>query len=595
MRSARRLHPGEPSSAPVPFGSTAGASSCMPLGAKSKGAAGGGSQPALFGYRVEPPSGHSGQVFGRQSLHQSGHGTPPSVGGSGSVSVLAPATQGAPSSLATAVNGGVAQPAVTPTRLPRRQEPGYTVSSGGSLVATPGCSVNVPSGSVSVPRSSQTQASGGHNHALGGRVESTPTFLHQSLHGDTSSFRTSLATSARASSAEALAHAASASAFQTVSTGVYQPNYASANHRGHRAKEELPLASLTTTRCTSAGGRPITPPCRTLGSTSGQKGGIGPALPPAGARSTSFLDAQAGALLAAPAAVKKSRCIESPAAPAALIREQYMDVPEESWQALVASSKRLAEQKAELESLTKALRLRSAPSSFPLNPSKEVKVSVTPVNTSLEKAELENLAKTQHMRSARSITPSKPSKEVTTPAASPNPPEEMEVEVLTAETADVAKAPEAMKAPVEVKAPAEVVKARPSWSGVEACSTPRSRGPPKNEGAARHLHAALSRALKDAGVTPGADAPANVAARSSTLRRTRELLRTSVGGEGCRAEGPSKPLETSQEWQCSEAELSVVDGDPSSAYVALAGLVWQLVGGDVGYGIESGAARSAGA
>eukprot|EP00747_Dinoflagellata_sp_TGD_P165195 gnl/TRDRNA2_/TRDRNA2_186171_c0_seq1.p1 gnl/TRDRNA2_/TRDRNA2_186171_c0~~gnl/TRDRNA2_/TRDRNA2_186171_c0_seq1.p1 ORF type:complete len:499 (+),score=59.32 gnl/TRDRNA2_/TRDRNA2_186171_c0_seq1:79-1497(+) len=95
------------------------------------------------------------------------------------------------------------------------------------------------------------------------------------------------------------------------------------------------------------------------------------------------------------------------------------------------------------------------------------------------------------------------------------------------------------------------------------------------------LHRALQHALRDSGVAPGEAVPTGPAARPIALRRTREYLQGC-----CQAEKPDEPVH------------EIEDDSPKSAvmdnYVALAALVWQLVGGDGVDGVEATALKRGG-
>mmetsp|Transcript_43684 Transcript_43684/g.79712 ORF Transcript_43684/g.79712 Transcript_43684/m.79712 type:complete len:387 (-) Transcript_43684:56-1216(-) len=109
------------------------------------------------------------------------------------------------------------------------------------------------------------------------------------------------------------------------------------------------------------------------------------------------------------------------------------------------------------------------------------------------------------------------------------------------------------------------------------------KGQPSDPSSARCLHMSLLRALKQTDVKPGR--PATPAARCVALRRTRENMQHWASHkDDALSERP-------------RVEAQCDDGPPGNwfaehaagndEYVALAGLVWQLIGGDGGIGTSS--------
>jgi len=118
-----------------------------------------------------------------------------------------------------------------------------------------------------------------------------------------------------------------------------------------------------------------------------------------------------------------------------------------------------------------------------------------------------------------------------------------------------------------------------AWASEGAPLSARQASPPVNLEAARKVHAALHQSLFDGGVPPGTHVPTTPAARATALRRTRELLRCGNSEDRCEMQVPCQLFRESS------------DHD----YIALAGLVWQLVGGTSGDGVSTGLVTRGGA
>mmetsp|Transcript_151133 Transcript_151133/g.267669 ORF Transcript_151133/g.267669 Transcript_151133/m.267669 type:complete len:503 (-) Transcript_151133:71-1579(-) len=112
------------------------------------------------------------------------------------------------------------------------------------------------------------------------------------------------------------------------------------------------------------------------------------------------------------------------------------------------------------------------------------------------------------------------------------------------------------------------ISATPAASDSDVASG--SSGPPKSHGSARRIHAALHQALSENNVRPGEPDVAGHIQRVAALRRTKELFLGSADPRKAAASSTAAPLPSRNE-----------DGSKNSDdYLELAGLIWQLVGGD---------------
>jgi len=232
---------------------------------------------------------------------------------------------------------------------------------------------------------------------------------------------------------------------------------------------------------------------------------------------------------------------------------------DENWRAMLASSQHLAEQRAELERIQVSLRERA----------KVARAQAQGASTDAHGSSLSG--------AATLVDGAATSAAAASSASATAEEEEEEAEGGSGCSGPSPRAggsSDSGASSAERRLPAQLAAAHADCGGIRLCS-----GPPKNIGMACHVHEALFRALRDLGVPPGDPTSACPVARSAALRRARELLHVTQDAERRRRSVPVASVELGDDGRLfgEDTEGDDVVGDK---YIALAALVWQLIGGD---------------